>query len=221
MASMACSVAAPMTVPRARRQPVDGPGQVSLVPCRAARSSWAKLAKAMMPIRVSGDLVPDELLGGVLRGSEPIRRHVGCAHRTRHIEREDDRRLVDRDVLEIRGRAAPIASAAMAARNRRRHVAVPARSLRDRLADQGDAGVAHGVACACGATATGSRRAATARSTTPRVRVGWRTTSLDQPSEPQHRQDATDEQQQVLTPANSAVTSVSFGSVTVRRSMLL
>ena len=49
-----------------------------------------------MPICVAGLLALDERDGGLLGGLQAVRRDIGRAHAARHVDRQDDRRLVRR-----------------------------------------------------------------------------------------------------------------------------
>ena len=98
MASIACSVAAPITVPRLVVNPSMARVSVALV-LGWWHDQLGEVGEGDDPDARPGDLVLDELLRRVLGAGEAVRRHVGGAHRTRHIEGEDDRRLVERDIV--------------------------------------------------------------------------------------------------------------------------
>ena len=217
------SVAAPITVPR----DVVRLSMASSAPtCRssAARGAARSSQKATRPMRVPGDLVLHEVLGRLLRGGQAVRADVGGAHRAGHVERQDDRRACS---AGRPGRSAaapsPTPSAAMAARNRPTGTWRRQRERRGRAwRMQGDAGVAHGLlAPPAQLPQVPAEQQGHQQELTPAASGDANDIATPACRTRPSRSAPPTRSSSVPTPAKSAVTSVFFGSVTVRRSMFL
>jgi hypothetical protein len=89
----------------------------------------------------------DEGQGRLLRHRQPIGVDVGGAHASRDVQRQDDRGAAERDFdLGHRARHRQAQAGQSAHVEREGEMAAPPSAFRQRLADEGQAGIAHGQA---------------------------------------------------------------------------